>query len=156
MYLRRWCQQASPWAIGSQGTFSPIINIIVSIYVILNNSYKNTWDGRYHQFFIKRLRRKKKLQMQKKILAEANSYRATDLVSKKGHQRSQAEPQEKRHVRYRKRVEKECKQTCTQGESILFCCMSNRQNHVYLTNKQKKLFNYWNQLLDLCQVCQLK
>ena len=30
MYLRRWCQQASPWAIGSQGTFSPIINIIVS------------------------------------------------------------------------------------------------------------------------------
>lgn len=53
-----------------------------------------------------------------KILAEANSCRATDLVSKKGHQRSQAEPQEKRHVRYRKRVEKECKQTCTQGESI--------------------------------------
>lgn len=76
MYLHRWCQQASPWAIGSQGMFSPIINIIIS------TSYSTACTKTLKMADINSSFKDKRNNYICKILGEANKHCAINLVSK--------------------------------------------------------------------------
>jgi len=77
MYLRRWCQQASPWAIGSQGTFSPIVHIIIS------TSYSTACTKTLKMADINFSFKDKRKNYRCKILGEANNHCANNLVSKR-------------------------------------------------------------------------
>lgn len=129
MYLHRWCQQASPWAIGSQGTFSPIINIIISTsystactktlkMADINSSFKQ---------------KRKKLQMQ-------NPWRSKQpLCNQLSFQKGIKDPKQNHKSKDMFVTEREWKKIVSkhvQKESILFCCMSNTQKCVYLTQKK--------------------